>query len=154
MRLIHIVTALVLFSLFSVLLFDVARNEVFRLNPELDYESDDNVTRLFTGTSGSQGINIISETGAQTADLVSTAPGGVYSTIASSDATNSDIALEQGSYATIVSTGRMLYSIPKAIFTTLATFLKIDSRFGKVASMLLILLVTTILVSSILKNRL
>ena len=154
MRIIHILTAVLLFSLFAVVLYTVSTDSLLVLDPDIDLEDDSNITNLFSSNASGKGINIIGETGESASDLADGAPGGIDSQVASSDSLTSDAALEQGSVGTVVSAGRMLYTIPKEMFSTIGTFLHIDSRFITVAIILLITLIATILVSSILKNRL
>ena len=149
MRLIHILTAVLLFSLFAVMLYEVSQDAVFGLNTNISQEDGANVSNLF-----SNDLNIISSTGEQASDLADSAPGGVDSSVASSSSDSSDIALERGSFSTVISAGRMLYTIPKLLFNSMNEFLGLDSKFISVATTLLIVLIATILVSSVLKNRL
>jgi len=155
MRVIHILTALLLFSLFAVMLYQVADDELLRLSPGLDYTSNsNNASQLFTGSAENKGVDVLGKLGESVSDIADSAPGGIDSQIASSDAATSEEALAQGGVSTVVSAGKMLYTIPKMVFTSITGFLQIDSRFGAIAATLLIALVAFILVSSILKNRL
>jgi len=137
--------------LFTVILFSESRTflEGVGVNATsyLDNATSGNVETTFDR------INVITSTKDNVSDMARSSPGGVDSTLPLGDSQTNEGGLAQAGLSTVASAGRFLFSIPKLIFEAIGSFFHIRPEFIMVATTVLILIVSIILVSSVLKNR-
>ena len=113
----------------------------------LDGVTDGNASDLFSE------LDVLSDTRNNVLDMAEKSPGGDESAIPE-DSLTTEGSMQKSGLGVVTTAGKFLYSVPKKLIYKVAEFLGIDERFAMVGSMIIILLVSIILVSSVLRNRL
>ena len=147
-RIQHLFIAVLLFSLFSVILFSESTNFVQNVDSSVNLSTGDNVTDMFMND-----FNILDETRTNVAGISDKSPGGQASTSPGEDDTTEG-SLQKSGLGVVAAAGVFLYSVPTALLGKVATFLDINPLFVTAATTIIILIIAIILVSSILRNRL
>ena len=153
-RIHHIFIALIVASLFSVVLFSIVK-ETYQDEQgyNMSYESfagDDtsnNVTSLLND------LDKVTTAKDTVVEIAKKAPGGEDST-APEDSQTTEGSMQKSGLGVVIKAGQFLFSVPRVMLGGIAIFLGLDEVFVTVATAILILIVSIILVSSILRNRL
>ena len=154
MRIHHIIIAIIVFSLFAVMMFSETQklysgdgtegNAGLGLN-KADYI--DNETAFFSE------LDVITQTEDKAVDMADQSPGGSNIVISGDDDTTEG-SLQKSGLGVVTSVGKFLFEVPKTLITSVVNYLQIDPVFGTVSITILLIIVSIILVSSVLRNRL
>jgi len=152
MRIMKLIVALFMFSLFGIFLFASTFTFMEGYNISSDDLTSDSGDEL-NSTGVYNSLDIIKEMDDDVTSFSSFASGGDDVAITSSTDT-SNTAVERSGLSSINRIGYMLFKYPKSILTSVAIFFNLPEEFGTVAYSLLLATIATLLISSVLKNRL
>jgi len=151
MRIMKLIIALFMFSLFGIFLFASTFTFMEGYNISAADLTDAGDELNTSGVYNS--MNIIGDMNTEVSEFSSFASGGDDVAITSSTDT-SDTAVERSGLSSINRIGYMLFRYPSSILSTVGSFFGLPPEFGAVAYSILIATIATLLISSVLKNRL
>ena len=151
MRIQHIIIAVMIFALFGVIMFSESRDF-------LDATGVNATSYLDNATSGNAAstfdkLNVITSTKNNISEMADKSAGGIDSNLPLGDSTTQEGGLAQAGLSTVAAAGRFLFSVPRLLIQAVGEFLHIRQEFLTVATAILVLIVSIILVSSVLRNR-
>jgi hypothetical protein len=149
MRLHNLFIAVLILGLFSVVLYGEGLSFLENTDDSQNYTSNTSgkAESLFST------LDILDSTDESLAEMDDKAPGGIDSTIPGEEDTTEG-AMQRSGLSYVAKAGTFLFSVPRVLIEAIATFLDINSAFVTVATAAFMLIVSIILVSSILRNRL
>jgi len=153
-RIQHIIIAVLLTSLFGIMLFSMT--STFIIDHSNGTITTENLTSAGRGANRStfyDSIEDLNTMSSELTDMGKLGAGGSESA-ASSEDSSAEGGLAKAGYSFVSNIGNWIYKYPKAIIVGTAGFFGIPSEFVSVAIAILISMVAIITASAVLKNRL
>lgn len=145
--------AMMIMSLFVVSLYGLSTGFNAKYNIS---ENDLGTEHLYVGEDNQsifEELNIIGEGKSSIADMAQKSPGGSEATQPEESATTEGNLVQSG-WQMVITAGSMLFTLPYKLIYAFAEFLQLPTVFVTVAFTAILLTAATLLVSSLLKNRL
>jgi len=160
MRILPIFIALIVLSLFAVVLSSVSQDLFSGQGTEQTQGLGISRSEYMNDTTSNNATNILNElailtsTESAVGDIARSSPSGIDSTLPAQDTTTQEGVLQQSGLGVVTKIGVFLFSVPKVVISSTASYFNINPAFVTGAIAIFILMIALILVSSILRNRL
>ena len=149
MRIHHLFIGLIILSLFAVVFASFTQD----LYNGLGVEGHTNMTDSKNATVILDELSILSDTESTVGEIADVSPGGIDSTSQTDESSDIEGSLQKSGLGVVTKVGIFLFSVPRVVFTAMGQFFGIDDIFIVAGITVFVLIVSIILVSSILRNR-